>query len=59
MEGKLKFVAPMISIGSNLIYEEPEKSDDSDDSDSEMHSDDLRNLFATNLVDLRSDSKVK
>ena len=49
----------MISIGSNLIYEEPEKSDDSDDSDSEMHSDDLRNLFATNLVDLRSDSKVK
>ena len=49
----------MISIGSNLIYEEPEKSDDSDDLDSEMHSDDLRNLFATNLLDLRSDSKVK
>ena len=52
IKGQLKFVAPMISIGSNLIYEEPEKSDDSDDSDSEMHSDDLRNLFATNLVDL-------
>lgn len=45
-KGLLQFRAPMISIDSKLVYEEPEESE-------EMEGDRMKSLLATNLCDLR------
>ena len=45
-KGLLQFRAPMISIDSKLVYEEPEESE-------EVEGDRMKSLLATNLCDLR------
>lgn len=45
-KGLLQFRAPMISIDSKLVYEEPEESE-------EEEGDRMKSLLATNLCDLR------
>lgn len=46
----MQFAAPMISVGSNLVYEEPED---------EGESAKLKALLATNLCDLRRSEREK
>lgn len=47
----LQFAVPMISVGSNLVYEEPEEG--------EGESAKLKALLATNLCDLRRSGREK
>ena len=52
----MHFEAPMISVGSNLLYEEPDPDDDDDDDDDEgrkMAKEHLSTLFKTTLANLR------
>lgn len=51
-KGLLQFRAPMISIDTKLVYEEPEEPEEPEESE-EMEGDRMKSLLATNLCDLR------
>ena len=53
-QGLLQFRAPMISLGSKLVYEEPEEPEESQESqESQEEGERMKSLLATNLCDLR------